>query len=137
MSTIQVDIVSAEGELFAGEVDAVYAPAVMGEIGIHPRHTPLLTTLKPGSVRILENGDETDFYVSGGVMEVQPGVVTILSDTAERGADIDEVAAADAKKRAEEALSQAASETDLAMAQAELAEAAARLHLVQKLKSKR
>lgn len=137
MSTIQVDIVSAEGQLFAGEVDAVYAPAIMGEIGIHPKHAPLLTKLKPGSVRIIENGKETDFYVSGGVMEVQPSVVTILSDTAERGADIDEVAAADAKKRAEEHLAQAASDTDLARAQAELAEAAARLHLVQKLKGKR
>lgn len=138
MSTIQVDIVSAEGELYSGEVAAVYAPAEMGEVGIHPQHAPLLTRLKPGSVRILaEGGDETDFYVSGGIMEVQPRAVTIMSDTAERGSDIDEVAAADAKKRAEEALSQAASDTDLARAQAELAEAAARLHLVQKLKGKR
>ena len=137
MSTIQVDIVSAEGQLFAGEVDAVYVPAIMGEIGIHPKHAPLLTTLSPGSVRIMEGGKETDFYVSGGVMEVQPNLVTILSDTAERGTDIDEVAAADAKKRAEEHLAQAASETDLARAQMELAEAAARLHLVQKLKSKK
>ncbi len=134
---IKVDIVSAEGEIFAGSASMVFAPAEMGEVGIAPRHAPLLTRLKPGVVRVQSGGEEQEFFVSGGLLEVQPMQVTVMADTAERAHDIDEAAAVEAKRRAEEALSQASADVDLARAQAELAEAAARLHLVTKLKGKR
>ena len=105
MATIHVDIVSAEGEIFSGEATMVFAPAVMGEIGIAPRHAPLLTTLKPGEVRVqTPAGDEQFFFVGGGAIEVQPHLVTVLADTALRAKDIDEAAAMQAKQRAEEAL---------------------------------
>lgn len=134
---IKVDIVSAEGEIHAGHASMVFVPASEGEVGIAPRHAPLLTRMKPGVVRVQHAGEEQEFFVSGGLLEVQPGQVTVMADTAERAHDIDEAAAIEAKKRAEEALSQAGSDIDLARAQAELVEAAARLHLVSKLKGKR
>ncbi len=134
---LNVDIVSAEGEIYSGMADMVFASAEMGEVGIAPRHAPLLTRLKAGEVRVKHGGDEQSFFVSGGVLEVQPYQVTVMADTAARAADLDEAAALEAKKRAEEAIAQQHSDVDLALAQAELAEAAARLHLLQKLKSKR
>ncbi len=134
---IKVDIVSAEGEIYAGDASMVFAPAEMGEVGIAPRHAPLLTRLKPGVVRVQSGNEELEFFVSGGILEVQPTQVTVMADTAERAHDIDEAAAIEAKRRAEEALSQASADVDLARAQAELVEAAARLHLVSKLKGKR
>ena len=138
MSNLKIDIVSAEGELHTGTAAMVIAPAEMGDVGIAPRHAPLLTRLKPGAVRVQdEAGNEEEFFVSGGILEVQPHQVTVMADTAERAHDLDEAAAIEAQKRAEEALSQAKADVDLARAQAELAEAAARLHLLQKIKGKR
>ncbi len=134
---LKVDIVSAEGEIHAGTASMVFAPAEMGEVGIAPRHAPLLTRLNPGVVRVKNGDEEQEFFVSGGLLEVQPYQVTVMADTAQRAHDIDEAAAIEAKQRAEEALSQAGSDIDMARAQAELAEAAARLHLVSKLKGKR
>jgi F-type H+-transporting ATPase subunit epsilon len=114
----------------------VFAPAVMGEVGIAPRHAPLLTTLKPGTVRVQPpEGEELSFFVGGGILEVQPHLVTVLADTALRAKDADEAAAAKAKLAAEEKLAGAKSDMDLARAQAELAEAAARLEFVKKLKN--
>ena len=138
MATIQVDIVSAEGEIHSGDAKMVYAPARMGEVGIAPRHAPLLTALKAGDVRVEDTeGKEHFFYITGGMLEVQPHLVTILADTALRGDDLDEVAALAAQTEAEEALKGAAGETDLALAQQELAEARARYRAAQKLKGKR
>lgn len=135
---IHVDIVSAEGEIFSGSANMVFAPARMGEVGIAPRHAPLLTALKPGEVRVEDtDGKEHFFYVTGGMLEVQPHLVTILSDTALRGDQLDEAAALAAKQHAEEALQGISDETDLARAQAELAEAEARYRAAQKLKGKR
>ncbi|MES9880443.1 MAG: F0F1 ATP synthase subunit epsilon, partial [Sedimenticola sp.] len=102
--TIHVDIVSAEGEIYSGLTEMVYAPAVMGDVGIAPRHTPMVTRLKPGEIRIETAGEQQHFYVSGGILEVQPHVVTVLADTAIRAADLDEAAALDAKRQAEDAL---------------------------------
>ena len=133
--TIHVDIVSAEEEIFSGTATMVFAPAEMGEVGIAPRHTPLLTRLKPGEVRVQQqNGEEQFFFVSGGILEVQPHVVTVLSDTAIRAKDLDEAAALEAKKRAEEALADQQSGQDLAKAQAELAAIGAQLRAIQKLR---
>ncbi len=138
MSTIRVDIVSAEGEIHKGEAVMVFAPAKMGEVGIAPRHAPMLTALKPGEVRVQdEEGKEKSFYVTGGMLEVQPTRVTILADTALRGDQLDAAAALAAQKEAEEALKGASEETDLARAQAELEEAQARYRAAQKLKGKR
>lgn len=135
MATIQVDIVSAEGEIHSGEASMVYAPASMGEVGIAPRHAPLLTTLKPGDVRVEDtDGKEHFFYITGGMLEIQPHLVTILADTALRGEQLDEAAALQAQQDAEEALKGASGETDLARAQHELAEARARYRAAQKLK---
>jgi F-type H+-transporting ATPase subunit epsilon len=135
MATIHVDIVSAEGEIFSGEAAMVFAPAVMGEIGIAPRHAPLLTTLKPGEVRIqTPAGDEQFFYVSGGAIEVQPHLVTVLADTALRAKDLDEAAALQAMQRAEEALKNRGSKIEVAEAQAELARAAAQIKAIEKLR---
>lgn len=135
MATIHVDIVSAEGEIFSGEAAMVFAPAVMGEIGIAPRHAPLLTTLKPGEVRVqTPGGEEQFFYVSGGAIEVQPHLVTVLADTALRARDLDEAAAIQAKQRAEEALKDRGDKIELAEAQAELARAAAQLKAIEKLR---
>jgi F-type H+-transporting ATPase subunit epsilon len=134
--TIHVDIVSAEGEIFSGLAEMVYAPAVMGEVGIAPRHTPLVTQLKPGEVRVeTEGGKEMQhFYVSGGVLEVQPHMVTVLADTAIRAADLDEAAAQEAKRRAEDAMVNRTSEFEYAKAQAELAEAAAQLRAIERIR---
>jgi F-type H+-transporting ATPase subunit epsilon len=135
MATIHVDIVSAEGEIFSGEASMVFAPAVMGEIGIAPRHAPLLTTLKPGEVRVqTSSGDEQFFYVSGGALEVQPHLVTVLADTALRAKDIDEAAALQAKQRAEEALKERGSKVEAAELQAELARAVAQIRAIEKLR---
>lgn len=133
---LHVDIVSAEGQIHSGPASMVFAPAEMGEVGIAPRHAPLLTRLKPGQVRIQqpEGGEELSFYVSGGILEVQPHLVTIMADTAARAHDIDEAEAEKAKQRAEEAVSQAKDKIDVARAQAELAEAAARLHVIKQLR---
>jgi F-type H+-transporting ATPase subunit epsilon len=138
MPTIHVDIVSAEGEIHSGEATMVFAPARMGEVGIAPRHAPLLTALKPGEVRVQgTDGREHFFYVTGGMLEVQPHLVTVLADTALRGEQLDEAAALAAKQQAEEALQGISDETDLARAQEELAEAEARYRAAQKLKGKR
>ena len=138
MATIHVDIVSAEGAIHSGDAKMVYAPASMGEVGIAPRHAPLLTTLKAGDVRVEDTeGKEHFFYVTGGMLEVQPHLVTILADTALRGDELDEAAALAAQQEAEEALKGVSDETDLARAQQELAEARARYRAAQKLKGRR
>ncbi len=138
MATIHVDIVSAEGEIYSGEAKMVYAPASMGEVGIAPRHAPLLTTLKPGEVRIEDTeGKEHFFYITGGMLEIQPHLVTVIAETALRGEQLDEAAALKAQQDAEEALKGVSAETDLARAQLELAEARARYRAAQKLKGKR
>jgi F-type H+-transporting ATPase subunit epsilon len=138
MATIKVDIVSAEGEIHSGEATMVFAPAKMGEVGIAPRHAPLLTALNPGEVRVQTvEGKEESFYITGGMLEVQPHLVTVLADTALRGDQLDEAAALAAKQAAEEALKGVSSETDLKRAQAELVEAEARFRAAQKLKGKR
>ena len=135
MATIHVDIVSAEGEIFSGEAAMVFAPASMGELGIAPRHAPLLTNLKPGEVRVqTPAGEEQFFYVSGGAMEVQPHLVTVLADTAVRAKDLDEAAALQAKQRAEEALRDRTGAMEVAEAQAELARMTAQLKMIQKLR---
>jgi F-type H+-transporting ATPase subunit epsilon len=135
MATIHVDIVSAEGEIYSGEAAMVFVPAVMGEMGIAPRHAPLLTNLNPGEVRVqTPAGDEQFFYVSGGAMEVQPHLVTVLADTAIRAKDLDEVAALQAKQRAEEALRDSKDAISVAQAQAELVRVAAQFKLLEKLR---
>ena len=138
MPTIHVDIVSAEGEIYSGDANMVFAPACMGEVGIAPRHAPLLTALKPGEIRVEDTeGKEHFFYVTGGMLEVQPHLVTVLADTAMRGDQLDEAAALAARDDAKRALEGVSAETDLAQAQAELAEAEARYRAAQKLKGKR
>ncbi|HDK38235.1 MAG TPA: F0F1 ATP synthase subunit epsilon [Thiolapillus brandeum] len=134
--TVHVDIVSAEGSLFSGQGEMIYAPAVMGEIGIAPRHAPLVTRLKPGDVRVDPGQGKPmeHFYVSGGIIEVQPFKVTIMADTGIRAADLDELAAKEAKRRAEEALTNKSSKMELAKAQAELVEAMAQLRAIEKLR---
>jgi len=133
--TIQVDIVSAEGQIFSGPARMVFAPASQGELGILPRHAPLLTLLKPGEVRVQPpEGDEQHFYVGGGALEIQPHRVTVLADTALRAKDIDEAAALAAKQRAEEMLRAHTDKIDQAQAQAELARAAAQLKMLQRLR---
>ncbi|HWR76053.1 MAG TPA: F0F1 ATP synthase subunit epsilon [Thiobacillus sp.] len=134
--TLHLDIVSAEKSLFSGTAEVVIAPGQRGELGIYPRHTPLLTTLKPGSVRIkVPNQVEEELvYVSGGILEVQPHVVTILSDSAIRGADLDETKALEAMRAAEEAMKDKAASIDYAQAQAELAQAVAQLAAIKKLR---
>ena len=135
MTSIKIDIVSAEGEIHSGEAKMIYAPAKMGEVGIAPRHAPLLTALKPGEVRVQsEDGKEHVFYFTGGMLEVQPHLVTVLADTALRGEELDEAAAQEAQSQAEEALRGASEETDIKRAQLELAEANARYQAAQKLK---
>lgn len=138
MATIQVDIVSAEGEIHSGTATMVFAPAKMGEVGIAPRHAPMLSPLKPGEVRVQgEDGKEEAFYITGGMLEIQPHLVTILADTALRGEQLDEAAALAAQQEAEQALEGASTETDVVRAQAELEEARARYRAAQKLKGKR
>jgi F-type H+-transporting ATPase subunit epsilon len=135
MATIQVDIVSAEGEIFSGEAAMVFVPAVQGDIGIAPRHAPLITNLKPGEVRLqLPSGEEQHVYVSGGALEIQPHLVTILADTAIRAKDLDEAAVLQAKQRAEEALANRNEEVDLGQAQAELARVMAQFKAIERLR---
>jgi F-type H+-transporting ATPase subunit epsilon len=136
-NTIKVDIVSAEEEVWSGEGTMVFAPAEMGEMGIAPNHSPLLTRLKPGEIRVQqESGEEQFFFISGGILEVQGHVVTVLSDTALRAADLDESVALEAQKRAEQAMSDRNTDMDFAKAKAELIQAAAQLRAIQKLRSK-
>jgi len=138
MATIQVDIVSAEGEIHSGDARMVFAPASMGELGIAPRHAPLLTTLKPGEVRVEDtDGKEHFFYITGGMLEIQPHLVTVLADTALRGEQLDEAAALKAQQDAEESLKGASGHTDLKRAQLELAEAQARFRAAQRLKGRK
>jgi len=133
--TTHINIVSAEEEIFSGTAEMIYAPAIMGEVGIAPRHTPMLTPLKAGEVRLHTDGKEEQFfYVSGGMLEVQPHVVTVLADTALRAHDLDEAAAIEAQKRAEAALKDSAGKVDYAKAQAELAEAMAQLKAIDHLR---
>jgi len=136
--TIQVDVVSAEESIFSGLAELVIVPGETGELGIYPRHTPLLTRIKPGSVRLKlpDQAEDTLIYVSGGMLEVQPHVVTILADTAIRGGDLDEARALEAKRAAEEAMKNRTTDIDYASAQAELAEAIAQLAAIQKLRHK-
>ena len=137
MATIHVDIVSAEGEIHSGAAAMVFAPAKMGEVGIAPRHAPMLTVLKPGEVRVQDTeGNEESFYITGGMLEVQPHQVTVLADTALRGDQLDEAAALAAQQDAEKALEGASEETDVQRAIEELAEARARYRAAQKLKGK-
>ncbi|MGJ8664139.1 MAG: F0F1 ATP synthase subunit epsilon, partial [Marinicella sp.] len=131
MSTIQCDIVSAESSIYSGEVTMVIASGVAGELGIAPRHAPLITQLKPGQVRVLlADGSEEDFYVSGGILEVQPYMVSVLADTALRADDIDEAAAIKAKEEAEALLKDKTKRQDLAMVQADLAKAVAQIQAI-------
>lgn len=134
--TIHVDVVSAEESIFSGLAEFVVVPAEMGEVGIYPRHAPMLTRIKPGSVRVKkpDQVEEELIYVSGGILEVQPNLVTILSDTAIRGKDLDEAKAAEAKQRAEEAMKDRSSAMDYAKAQVELVEAIAQLATIHKIR---
>jgi F-type H+-transporting ATPase subunit epsilon len=135
--TIHVDIVSAESEIFSGPAEMVFAPAIMGELGIAPRHSPLITRMNPGEVKVrVPGGQEEFFYVSGGILEIQPHVVTVLSDTALRAKDVDEAAALRAKEEAEQALADRTSEFEYAKARAELAQAAAQLAAIKRARSR-
>ncbi len=135
MATMRLDIVSAEAEIYSGTVNAVFAPAIVGDVGIYPQHTPLVTRLKPGEVKIEIDGEEDQYiYVSGGMLEVQPDVVTVLSDTAIRAEDLDESMALEARQQAEESLADRQTDIDSARALAELAESAAQLRMIDKLR---
>jgi len=138
MSTIRVDVVSAEESIFEGEAEFVALPGEAGELGIYPQHTPLITRIKPGAVRIKIAGksEEEFVFVAGGILEVQPNRVTVLADTAIRGHDLDEAKAEDARKRAEEALHNREADIDYAKAQAELATAMAQIAAIRKLRRK-
>lgn len=132
-----LDIVSAEEEIFSGNVKNIIAAAMMGEVGIYPKHTPMITPLKPGEVKIItEQDEEMLFFISGGVIEVQPEIVTVLADTAIRGEDLDEAKAEESKKRAEEALADKSDNIDAAKALAELAQAAAQLKMIETIRKK-
>lgn len=132
MANLHVDIVSAEGSIYSGAATMVFAPAAMGEVGIAPRHAPLLTTMKPGTLRVHNGKEELAFFVGGGILEIQPHLVTVLADTALRGTEADEASATRAKADAEAKLAGATSEMDIKKAQAELVEAAARMEFVKK-----
>lgn len=135
--TVHVDIVSAEKEIFSGLAEMVFAPAEMGEVGISPRHAPLISRLKPGEVRVKVSDKEIyPFYVSGGMLEIQPHLITILADTAIRAKDIDEAAAIEAKTRAEEALADKSGKIDYATAQAQLQQAVMQLRTVERLRKR-
>jgi F-type H+-transporting ATPase subunit epsilon len=138
MATLQVDVVSAEEQIFSGEAKFVALPGEMGELGIYPRHTPLITRIKPGAVRIIraDNGEEEFVFVAGGILEIQPGSVTVLADTAIRGKDLDEAKANEARQAAEEALKNAKSDIDLALAQSELLTIAAQIAALRKYRKK-
>jgi F-type H+-transporting ATPase subunit epsilon len=135
--TMHLDIVSAEKSLFSGLAEVVIAPAALGEVGIYPRHTQMITTLKPGEVRITkQGGEEESIYVSGGILEVQPFLVTILSDTAVRAHDLDEAAALQAKQSAEQALKDKSTSMDIAEAQILFAQAVAQLQAIERLRKR-
>ena len=135
MATLHVDVVSAEEKIFSGEAKFVALPGEGGELGILPKHTPLITRIKPGAVRIEKtDGTEEFVFVAGGILEVQPGTVTVLADTAIRGKDLDEAKASEAKRQAEEALKNAKSDIDLAKASSELAVMAAQIQAIQRLR---
>jgi F-type H+-transporting ATPase subunit epsilon len=138
MATLHVDVVSAEASIFSGEASFVALPGENGELGIMPRHTPLITRIKPGAVRITraDTGEEELVFVAGGILEVQPGSVTVLADTAIRGHDLDEAKANEAKKQAEEAMRNAKNDIDLAKATSEFAMMAAQISAIQKLRRK-
>ena len=138
MATIHVDVVSAEGGIFSGEAKFVALPGEMGELGIYPRHTPLITRIKPGAVRIVraDNDEEEFVFVAGGILEIQPNTVTVLADTAIRGHDLDEAKALEAKKLAEEAMKNAKSDIDFAKAQSEFATMAAQIVALRKFRKK-
>ena len=137
-NTIHIDVVSAEESIFSGEAEFVVLPGEAGELGIYPRHTPLITRIKPGSVRIKLPGqaEEELVFVAGGVLEVQPGVITVLADTAIRGHDLDEAKALEAQKRAQEMIQNRTSQMEYAKAAAELAEASAQLAAIRRLRKK-
>jgi F-type H+-transporting ATPase subunit epsilon len=136
VNTVHIDVVSAEANIFSGEAEFVVVPAKAGEVGIYPNHTPMITTIKPGALRIkiADTTEETLIFISGGMLEVQPGMITVLADTAIRGADLDEAKALAAKAAAEEAMKNRASDMDYAKAQAELAEAVAQIQAIQRLR---
>jgi len=135
--TIHVDIVSAEAEVFSGLAEMVFAPAILGEVGIAPRHAPMITMLKPGEVRVkISDKESLDFYVSGGMLEVQPDLVTVLADTAVRAHDLDEAAALEAKARAEEMLNDKSGKYDYAVAKAELAKALVQLKTLDRMRKR-
>ncbi len=138
MATIHVDVVSAEGGIFSGEAKFVALPGEMGELGIYPRHTPLITRIKPGAVRIVraDNDEEEFVFVAGGILEIQPHTVTVLADTAIRGHDLDEAKATEAKTLAEEAMKNAKSDIDFAKAQSEFATMAAQIVALRKFRKK-
>lgn len=135
-NTVRVDVVSAEEEIFSGQAEFIAAPASAGEVGVYPHHAPMITTIKPGALRIKlpDTAEETLIFISGGMLEVQPGLITVLADTAIRGHDLDEAKALAAKAAAEEAMKNKASDMDYAKAQAELAEAVAQIQAIQKLR---
>ncbi|HEY0841188.1 F0F1 ATP synthase subunit epsilon [Methylotenera sp.] len=137
-NTVHIDVVSAEASIFSGEAEFVVAPASAGEVGIYPNHAPMITTIKPGALRIKQTNEaeETLIFISGGLLEVQPGVVTVLADTAVRGHDLDEAKAIAAKEAAEEALKNRSSDIDYATAQAELSEAVAQIQTIERLRKK-
>ena len=138
MPTIHVDVVSAEESIFSGEASFVALPGEAGELGIYPKHAPLITRIKPGAVRILKTDNTEELvFVAGGILEIQPHVVTVLADTAIRGRDLDEAKATEAKKRAEEAMANAKSDMDLAKAQGEFAMMAAQLAAISKLRKRK
>ena len=138
MATLHVDVVSAEEAIFSGEATFVALPGEMGELGIYPRHTPLITRIKPGAVRIrrADTGEEEFVFVAGGILEVQPGTVTVLADTAIRAKDLDEVKASEAKKLAEEAMRNAKTDIDFAKAQSEFAAMAAQIAALRKFRKR-
>ncbi|WP_020167222.1 MULTISPECIES: F0F1 ATP synthase subunit epsilon [Methylotenera] len=135
-NTVHIDVVSAEASIFSGEAEFVVAPAGAGEVGIYPNHAPMITTIKPGALRIkqTDQAEETLIFISGGLLEVQPGLITVLADTAVRGADLDEVKAIAAKEAALEAMKNRTSDIDYAKAQAELSEAMAQIHAIERLR---
>jgi F-type H+-transporting ATPase subunit epsilon len=135
-NTVHIDVVSAEASIFSGEAEFVVAPASAGEVGLFPNHAPMITTIKPGGLRIKQanEAEETLIFISGGLLEVQPGVITVLADTAVRGHDLDEAKAIAAKEAAEEALRNRTSDIDYATAQAELSEAVAQIQTIERLR---
>jgi len=135
-NTVHIDVVSAEASIFSGEAEFVVAPAGAGEVGIYPNHAPMITNIKPGALRIKQSNvvEETLIFISGGILEVQPGMITVLADTAIRGHDLDEAKATSAREAAIEAMKNRTSDIDYAKAQAELAEAIAQIQAIQKLR---